>query len=142
MLTFDHFSVAVNDLDDAVEHWKARFGMTVQGERAHNSIGNFDFIRLGYGDQTMVHLIHPSSSDSQLDRLMQSRIVPGNDHGEGLYLMVFRTDDPSAMADGIESDGGRVARNPQGSNVWVHPTSSNFVMLELQGPPAGEPGTN
>jgi len=136
MLAFDHFTVAVNDLDASVRNWEARFGMTVQAEQAHNPVGNFDFARLGYGDQTLVHLLHPSSSESPVHRLMESRGVPGNEHGEGLYLMVFKTLDTAAMATKIEADGGRVTRNPRGTNVWVHPTASNFVMLELQQPSA------
>ena len=41
MLKFRHYTVAVHDLDSAVENYKQRFGMEAVGEQAFNRIGNF-----------------------------------------------------------------------------------------------------
>ena len=131
MLKFRHFTVAVNDLDESVENYKSRLGMEATGEQAHNGIGNFDFVPMGYNGETLLHLLTPSSEESPIHRLMEDRVNPLNPHGEGMYLMAFETESTEALAKQIEDNGGRVNRAPSTSNVWVHPTSTNFVLMEL-----------
>jgi hypothetical protein len=131
VLKFKHYTVAVHDLDEAVENHQARLGMSITGEKAHNGIGNFDFVQLGYDGQTMLHVIQPSSEESPIYRLMQDRVNPLNPHGEGIYLLAFETEDTEAFSAQVEAGGGRVNRAPNSSNVWVHPTSTNFVLMEL-----------
>lgn len=131
MLTFKHYTVAVNDLDASVENYKSRFGMEATGERAFNRIGNFDFVPLGYGGKTVLHLIQPKGDESPIARLMKERANPLNPHGEGIYLLAFDSDDVDAFAKQVEEGGGRVTRAPGASNVWVHPTASNFVLMEI-----------
>ncbi len=136
MLKFRHFTVAGHDLDEAVEGYHTRLGMEPTGERAHNNIGNFDFVPMGYEGETLVHLIMPSSEDSPIYRLMQDRVNPLNPNGEGMYLLQFEAEDTEALAKRVEENGGRVNRAPNSSNVWVHPTSTNFVLMELVQAPA------
>ena len=62
---------------------------------------------------------------------MQDRVNPLNPHGEGVYLLAFETEDPEVVAKQVEAGGGRVNRAPNATNVWVHPTSTNFVLMEL-----------
>ena len=131
MITLKHYTIAVHDLDEAVRSYGAKFGMAAVGERAHNSIGNFDFERVGYGGEVMLHLIQPSSEESPIWKLMQERINPFNPHGEGIYLLAYDCDDIDGFVEKIEADGGKVNRAPGGGNVWVHPTTSNFVLMEL-----------
>ena len=131
MLSFKHFTVAVHDLDEAVTNYQARLGLSVVSEKAHNSIGNFDFVVLGYEGQTFCHLICPSSEESPIYRLMQDRINRLNPHGEGIYLLAFETPSTDAIAQQVEAGGGRVNRAPNSSNIWVHPLSTNFVLMEL-----------
>ena len=134
MLRFKHYTVAVHDLDEAVGNHQARFGMQPIGERAHNGIGNFDFQPMGYGSQVMLHLIRPSSDESPIARLMKERVNPFNPHGEGIYLLGYECDDVEAFCQQVEASGGRVNRAPGTTNAWVHPTSSNFVLMELMQP--------
>lgn len=139
MLSFKHFTVAVHNLDEAVTNYQARLGLSVVAEKAHNNIGNFDFVVLGYEGQTFCHLICPSSEESPIYRLMQDRVNPLNPHGEGIYLLAFEAEDTSKVAEQVEAGGGRVNRAPNSSNVWVHPTSTNFVLMELfQTPSSGD----
>ncbi len=131
MLRFKHYTVAVNDLDEAVANYEARFGMEAIGEQAHNSIGNFQFQRMGYGGEVTMHLIRPENEESPIYRLMQERINDFNPHGEGIYLLAYESDDVDAFCAQVEAEGGKVNRLPGGSNAWVHPTSSNFVLMEI-----------
>ena len=131
MLKFRHYTVAVHDLEAAVENYNQRFGMEAIGEKRHNGIGNFDFVPMGYGDQVVLHLLQPSGENSPVHRLMKERVNEFNPHGEGIYLLAFEAEDADAFAKQVESNGGRLTRMPTGSNFWVHPTASNFVLMEI-----------
>ncbi|MDA1002256.1 MAG: VOC family protein [Chloroflexi bacterium] len=131
MLRFKHYTVAVHDLDEAVTNHQSRFGMQAIGERGHNGIGNFEFQAMGYDGQTTLLLIKPSADDTPIARLMTERVNAFNPHGEGIYLLGYECDDVDAFCKQVEAGGGRVTRAPGSTNAWVHPTSSNFVLMEL-----------
>lgn len=131
MLTYTHYTVAVHDLDDAITHYEARFGMQQIGERAHNGIGNFAFQSMGYNGKVAMRLISPVSPETPLARLMADRKNAFNPYGEGIYLLAFECDDVDAFCAQVEADGGRITRVPGIPNVWVHPTASNFVLMEI-----------
>jgi hypothetical protein len=134
MLRFKHYTVAVHDLDEAVTNHQSRFGMEAIGDRGHNGIGNFDFQAMGYRGETTLLLIRPSTEDSPIARLMKERVNAFNPHGEGIYLLGYECDDVEAFCLQVEASGGRVNRAPGTTNAWVHPTSSNFVLMELMQP--------
>ena len=132
MITFKHYTVAVHDLEQAVPDYEARFGMTPTGEKAFNGIGKFDFVPVGYNGQTMCHLIQPrEDEDSPIAKLMAERVNPFNPHGEGIYLLAYDCDDVDAFCAQVEENGGKVNRMPGGGNAGVHPTASNFVLMEI-----------
>ncbi len=132
MLTFKHYTVAVHDLDEAVANHQARFGMEPTGEKAYNGIGKFDFVPMGYNGETQLHLLQPrEGEESPIAKLMSERVNPFNPHGEGMYLMAYDCDDVDAFCAQIEANGGKVNRAPGSTNAWVHPTSSNFVLMEI-----------
>jgi hypothetical protein len=132
MLRVKYHTIAVHDLEEAVQNHKARFGMEALNEPSHNPIGNFRMVAMGYGGETVLNLISPVDENSPVSRLMKERVNPLNPHGEGMYQLVCEVDDPEAFAQQIEANGGRVTRVPNTEAVWVHPTSSNFVLMELQ----------
>jgi predicted enzyme related to lactoylglutathione lyase len=131
MISFRHYTVAVHDLDGSVDNYRKRFGMEPTGDKAFNRIGNFDFVPMGYGGHTALHLISPKSDESPIARLMKERVNQFNPHGEGIYLLAFDCEDVEAFAKQVEAGGGRITRAPGTSNVWVHPTASNFVLMEI-----------
>ena len=132
MLQVKYHTVAVHDLEEAVRNHESRFGMEALAAPEHNAIGNFRFVPMGYGGQVALHLISPVDESSPIHRLMQERVNEFNPHGEGLYQLVCEVDDPEAFAQQVEAGGGRVTRVPNTEAIWVHPTASNFVLMELQ----------
>jgi hypothetical protein len=132
MLRVKYHTVAVHDLEEAVRNHEARFGMQALNEPSHNAIGNFRMVALGYDGQVVLNLISPVDENSPVYRLMQDRVNPLNPHGEGIYQLVCEVDNPEAFAQQVEANGGRVTRVPNTEAIWVHPTSSNFVLMELQ----------
>lgn len=131
MLTFKHYTVAVNDLDSAVSDYEKRFGMEKVGDTHFNNIGKFNAQPMGYNGQVMCHLINPVEDDSPIRKLMTERINPFNPHGEGIYLLAYETEDVDAFCEKVIAEGGKVNRAPNTGNAWVHPTSSNFVLMEI-----------
>jgi len=132
MITFRHYTVAVHDLDQAVADYEARFGMTPTGEKAFNNIGKFDFVPVGYNGQTVCHLLQPREGEGgPVEKLMLERVNAFNPHGEGIYLLGYDCDDVDAFCAQVEENGGRVNRMPGRDNAWVHPTASNFVLMEI-----------
>jgi len=131
MLTFKHYTVAVHDLDDAVKDYESRFGMEKVGEQAFNGIGKFNFQPMGFDGKVMCHLINPIEDDSPIRKLMTERINPFNPHGEGIHLLAYETDDVDAFCEKVLAEVGKVNRAPNTGNAWVHPTSSNFVLMEI-----------
>ena len=131
MLTFKHYTVAVHDLEQAIADYKGRFGMEPIGEQGFNQIGRFNYQPVGYNGQVMCHLINPVEDESPIRKLMNERINPFNPHGEGIYLIAYDCPDVDAFCKQIEDAGGRVNRAPNSTNAWVHPTASNFVLMEL-----------
>jgi len=132
MLKFDHYTVAVHDLDQAIKEHETRFGMEKVGERSLNKIGNFNFQPMGFNGQQIMHLISPASEEGPVAKLMKDRATPFNPHGEGLYLLAWHTDDVAGFTANAEAGGARVNRVPNmPGNAWIHPTSANFVFHEI-----------
>lgn len=131
MMRFKHYTVAVHDLESAVQNYKNLFGMDALNDPQHNNIGNFDSVSMGYDGKTVLQLIQSSSDDTPVARLMRDRVNEFNPHGEGVYLLAFEADDPDELAQNIESHGGRITRIPGSTNFFVHPTSSNFGFMEI-----------
>lgn len=132
MLTIRHYSVAVHDLEEAVANHKSRFAMEAIAEKSFNEIGRFDFVPMGYEGKTTLLLISPrEGEETPLARLMKERGNPFNPHGEGMYLIGYDCDDIDAFCEQVQANGGKVNRTPDGKIAWVHPTSSNFVFMEI-----------
>lgn len=131
MLKLRNYTVAVHDLDGAVANYTARFGMQPTGAKGHNDIGNFDYVPMGYDGTTMLLLLTPSNEETAIAKLMRERINGFNPYGEGMYLIAYETPDLEAFVKQVEAGGGRVTRGAPGGQIWVHPTASNFVLMEV-----------
>jgi len=85
---------------------------------------------MGYGETTLLLLCQPTD-ESPIAKLMSERRNDFNPHGEGMYLIAYEADDVDAFCNQVETNGGRVTRVPGATNAWVHPTSANFVLMEI-----------
>ena len=121
MLSLKNYTVAVHDLDEAIENHSKRFGMQKVGDRGFNDVGNFDFQAMGYGDTTLLLLCQPTD-ESPIAKLMSERQNDFNPHGEGMYLIAYETDDVDTFCKQVEENGGRITRIPGAANAWVQPT--------------------
>lgn len=115
-------SVAVRDLDEAVERYTRLFGLKVhrRGESKEFGFRNA-ILPLGIGH---IEFLEPTDTTKHVARFLDK-------HGEGVYLVGFEVKDiPKAVAhlrgQGVRVDHGRA------DVAWVHPRDAHGVFVELR----------
>ena len=126
-----YFSVAVSNLEEAIQRYETLFGLQVMTPIQERRQG-FKSATLGNGSERLIELIQPSAPDSSLGRFMKERAIPSNPNGEGVYMISIAVDDIEKSVQLIKDQGGRVTQDEQAPNeAWVHPTTSNFAFMAL-----------
>lgn len=135
---FQYFSVAVRNLEAAIERYERFFNLKPVGEITEQRWG-FRGVMLGTEDGAMLELVEPVHPDSALRRFMDMRQGDAYPEGEGLYLVGMQVADVAATAARIEAAGGRITREAESPNsAWVHPLSNGNVLVELNALPDSE----
>jgi methylmalonyl-CoA/ethylmalonyl-CoA epimerase len=115
-------SVAVRDLDQAVERYTRLFGLRVhrRGESREFGFKNA-ILPTGIGH---IELLQPTDPDKAVGRFLAR-------HGEGVYLVGFECRDiPGAVAQ-LRGAGARVD-SPRPEIAWVHPREAHGLFVELR----------
>jgi methylmalonyl-CoA/ethylmalonyl-CoA epimerase len=131
ILGIQYFSIAVNDIDAAVERYTKAFGFKKHTDIVDTRWG-FKNCMIGNDDGNLIEVISPSRPDSALARFMKMREGPAYPGGEGIYLVGMRVDDVTThitMATGAGLKVNTEAESPQ--SAWIHPATNGNVMLEF-----------
>jgi methylmalonyl-CoA epimerase len=129
MLTeIDHVAIAVNDLDAAVEYYRATYGVEV----AHREVVERDGVEeaLLKVAESYVQLLSPVRDDSTVAKFLATR-------GEGIHHIGYRVDSCAEALERVKAEGGRVideAPRPgsRGTTVaFVHPKGGLGTLVEL-----------
>ena len=129
MLTeIDHVAIAVNDLDAAIEYYRAAYGVEV----AHREVVERDGVEeaLLQVAQSYVQLLTPVRDDSTVAKFLATK-------GEGMHHIGYRVDSCAEALERVKAEGGRVideAPRPgsRGTTVaFVHPKGALGVLVEL-----------
>jgi catechol 2,3-dioxygenase-like lactoylglutathione lyase family enzyme len=129
-----YFSIAVNDLEEAIERYTKAFGLKQRTEVQDTRWG-FKNCMIGTDEANLIELISPSDENSALARFMKMRAGPAYPGGEGIYLVGLGVDDVDAQRQGLEAAGLRLNMEPESPRTaWVHPATNGNVMLELSEP--------
>lgn len=132
-----YFSVAVTDLEKAIKTYTEVLGLE-QMTPVRETRWGFRNTMMGYGGQSFIELISPSDPSSALARFMKERAIPSNPNGEGIYLVGVEVEDLPKALEKAKAAGGRITQEADSPNAaWVHPTSTHFAFMELQGPREG-----
>src|SRR5437868_4895875 len=123
---FSHVGIAVRDMDDAVQRWKA-LGASMEGEERLESMGlHVVFMDLG---GALLELIAPTSTETPVARFLDRR-------GPGLHHVAFEVDDLESALRQAEDAGLRlIDRAPRdGAHhmqvAFLHPESAAGVLVE------------
>ncbi len=115
-------SVAVQNLDEAVERYTRLFGLKVhrRGESKEFGFKNA-ILPLGIGH---IEFLEPTDPTKHVARFLERR-------GEGVYLVGFEVKDiPKAVAQ-LRAQGVRVDHR-RADLAWVHPQDAYGVFVELR----------
>ena len=129
MLTeIDHVAIAVNDLEAAIEYYRAAYGVEVE----HREIVERDDVEealLKVAD-SYVQLLTPIRDDSTVAKFLQTK-------GEGIHHVGYRVDDCAAAVERVRAEGGRLIDEvprpgSRGTTVaFVHPKGAFGTLVEL-----------
>lgn len=129
MLTeIDHIAIAVNDLEAAIEYYRATFGCEVD----HREVVERDGVEealLKVAD-SYVQLLTPTRDDSPVAKYLEKK-------GEGLHHVGYRVADCAAALARVKAEGHRVIDEEprpgsRGTTVaFVHPKTAFGTLIEL-----------
>ena len=124
----DHVAIAVNDLEAAIEYYRATFGCEVDHREVIERDGVEEAL-LKVAD-SYVQLITPTRDDSPVAKYLEKK-------GEGIHHVGYRVDDCAAALARVQAEGHRVideAPRPgsRGTTVaFVHPKTAFGTLIEL-----------
>ncbi|MBI3030442.1 MAG: VOC family protein [Candidatus Rokubacteria bacterium] len=115
-------SVAVRNLDEAVERYSRLFGLKVHRRTESREFGFRNAILpTGIGH---IEFLEPIDPTKHVARFLEK-------HGEGVYLVGFEVGDIPGAVTHLRSQGVRVdQRRPD--VAWVHPRDAHGVFVELR----------
>ena len=129
----DHVGIAVPDLDAAIEHYTATYGMTLVHQEVNEEQGVREAMLAVGNSGSFLQLLAPLSADSAIGEFLDKR-------GPGIQQMAYRVDSIEEVSDHLRSKGMRLLydaprRGTAGSRVnFVHPSSAGGVLVELVEP--------
>jgi methylmalonyl-CoA/ethylmalonyl-CoA epimerase len=124
----DHVGVAVEDLDEAVELYTTRLGMSLQHRETVEEQG-VEAVLVGVGDGH-VELLRPLGPDTAVGRFLQR-------NGPGLHHVAYGTDDIASAIEAVRAAGLRLIDERPRTGIrnsrvaFVHPKSTGGVLTEL-----------
>jgi methylmalonyl-CoA/ethylmalonyl-CoA epimerase len=129
----DHVGIAVQDLDAAIEHYTAAYGMTCVHQEVNEEQGVREAM-MAVGDSgSYLQLLAPLSPESTIARFLDKS-------GPGIQQMAYRVDDIDEVSEHLRGQGMRLLydapkKGTAGSRVnFVHPKSAGGVLVELVEP--------
>lgn len=126
---FDHVTIAVRDLDEAVETFSRLFGLQARDRRRVDHMGMENaFFPLGDAAIELVQPLETSDSPGDVQRTLERR-------GEGLMNLCLTVGDLEAAVAHLESCGARVIRRTDADGdpiAFVHPRDVHGVLVELR----------
>jgi methylmalonyl-CoA/ethylmalonyl-CoA epimerase len=127
----DHIGVAVDDLDDAIDLYRARYGMAEQYREVVEEQG-VEAVMLAIGEGH-VELLRPLGPDTAVGKFLASR-------GPGLHHVAYQTSDIDSALERVRAAGLQlIDEQPRigirGTRVaFLHPKATGGVLTELVEP--------
>ena len=129
-----NFSIAVNSIDEAADHYAKIFGLEMMIPKGEPSAFGFRAAWIGNGKEAFVELLEPSDDTGAMARFLKSK-------GQGVYLVAFDVPDLAEAVRHVRANGGRVMGVAEGEDVgpdtnvvWIHPATTMGVYVQLQRP--------
>ena len=123
----DHLGIAVKSLDEALEVYARKLGMSVT-LRETVDVEKVNVAMLPCGESRL-ELLEATSPDSPIARFVEKR-------GGGIHHVALRVPDLNAAVERLKAEGAKILNEPRAGAgghlyVFVHPASTGGVLLEL-----------
>ncbi|MDP7533430.1 MAG: VOC family protein [SAR202 cluster bacterium] len=132
-----NFSIAVSSIDEAADYYAKMFGVKMMRVIPNPSHYGFQAAWMGDGETAFIELLEPTDPEGAVARFLKSR-------GGGVYMVSFDVPDLAEAVRHVRANGGRITGIPDdeepGPNtnvVWVHPSTTMGVFVQLQRPGRG-----
>jgi len=127
-MKINHLGIATKGIDEALGFWADALGL----ENVHSEIVEDQKVRVAMLPigESRIELLEPTSNDSPISKFLEKR-------GAGIHHIAIEVDDIEAALEQLKAKGMRlIDQSPrigaEGCLVaFVHPSSSNGVLLEL-----------
>lgn len=132
ILKFDHFALAVEDIEKALEVFRGFPGFSMGRPRAMGYDGRFYFANFHLGPQK-VELLEDGGAGGFVGKFLAQR-------GEGVHHLTFFVRDLDGIVGALEKRGIRIvdrATTPDGwRTAFISPRSAFGALLQFWEPPA------
>jgi methylmalonyl-CoA epimerase len=130
----NHIAIAVKDLDQAAKFYQNTLGLSLSGvEVVAEQKTKVGFFKIG---ESNIELVQPAEPGSPLDKFLETR-------GPGIHHICLEVDDIEAEIKSLLDKGvPMIDQKPRlGAHhskvAFIHPKSSNGVLIELVELPKG-----
>jgi methylmalonyl-CoA/ethylmalonyl-CoA epimerase len=127
-MKIDHLGIATRGISETLGFWRDALGLElVETEEVAEQRVRVAMLPVG---ESRIELLEPTSEDSPIAKFLEKR-------GPGIHHIAVRVDDIRSMLARLREQGARLIdeeprRGAGGSLIaFVHPSSSNGVLLEL-----------
>lgn len=134
IIAIDHVGIAVADLDEAIEFYRATFGFAVVHEETNRDQGVREAMVAVGASGPCLQLLAPLSADSVIGRFLERS-------GPGLQQLAYRVTDIDKAMSAVRAEGMRLVydeprRGTAGTRVnFIQPQDAGGVLIELVQPP-------
>ncbi len=119
---YDHLVVRVKDLDQGITTYRDALGLTLDRIDENEQLGiKQAFFNLPDGG--FIEIVSPTNPDSAVGKALAGR-------GEGMHTIAFAVDDLTATCEAMSAGGAQLI-GEGGPQVFVHPKSTNGILLQL-----------
>jgi methylmalonyl-CoA/ethylmalonyl-CoA epimerase len=126
---FDHITIAVENLDQALDDFKRLFNLDAVDRRQVPHLGMENaFIPLGEAAVELASPLADSTVPADVRKTLDRR-------GEGMMNLCLSVDDLGAAILHLEKEGARIirAKDADGDDiVFIHPRDAHGVLVELR----------
>lgn len=135
-MIIEHLGIATRRIEEAIGFWRDALGLeVVETEEVSEQKVRVAMLAVG---ESRVELLEPTSEDSPVAKFLEKR-------GPGIHHIAIRVDDISKTLARLKEQGARLIdetpRTGAGGSLiaFVHPSSTNGVLLELIEHTTGQP---
>ena len=119
---YDHLVVRVEDIEQGIATYRDTLGLTLDRTDENEQLGiKQAFFNLPEGG--FIEIVSPTDPESAVGRALAGR-------GEGMHTIAFSVDDLAATCENMKAGGAQLI-GEGGPQVFVHPKSTNGILLQL-----------